>query len=144
MWELDHKEGWALKNWCIWTVVPERILASLRWNETKPVIQPWIFIGRNDAEAEDPVLWPPDAKSWLIGKDPNAGKDWGQEEKWITEDEVAGWHHWLNGLVFEQTPGHGEGQGSLLYCSPWGHKESDRTSWLNNINEQSTNLMGSE
>ena len=89
--------------------------------------QPWIFLGRTDAEAEAPVLWPPDAKSWLTGKDPDAGKDWGQEEKGVTEDEMAGWHHRLNGHEFEQTLGDSEGQGSLVCCSSQGHKESDTT-----------------
>ena len=87
--------------------------------------QSWIFIGRTDAEAL--VLWPPDAKSWLIGKDPDAGKDWRQEKKGTTEDEMVGWHHWLNGHEFEQVPGDGEGQGSLVCFSPWGHKELDMT-----------------
>ena len=91
----------------------------------------WIFIGRTDAEAEIPILWPPDAKSWLIGKDPDAGKAWGQEEKGTTEDEMVGWHHWLNGHEFEQAPGDGDGQGSLVCCSPWGRKESDTTERLN-------------
>ena len=103
--------------------------------EIKPVNpkgnQLWIFIGRTDVEAEAPVLWPPDVKSWRIGKDPDAGKDWGQE-KWVTEDETVGWHHWLNRCEFEQTPGDGEGQGSLLCYSPWGRKESDMTYQLNN------------
>ena len=85
--------------------------------------QPWIFIGRTDAEA--PILWPPDAKSWLIGRDRDSGKDWGQQEKSVTEDEMVGWHHWLSGQEFEHSPGVDEGQGSLPYCSPWGHKESD-------------------
>ena len=93
--------------------------------------QPWIFIGRTDAEAETPVLWPPDAKSWLIGKDPDAGKDWRQEEKGTTEDEMVGWHHWLNGHEFEQTPGVGDGQGGLACCSPWSCKELDVTERLN-------------
>ena len=92
----------------------------------------WIFIGRTDAEAEAPILWPPDAKNWLIGKDPDAGKDWRQEEKGTTENEMVGWHHWLNGHGFEQTPEGSEGQGSLACCSPCGHKELDRTEWLNN------------
>ena len=122
MWELDHKEGWAPKNWCFWTVVPERIPESPRWNEIKSVIQPWIFIGRNDAEAEVPVLWPPDAKSWLIGKDPDAMKDWGQEEKWVTEGEVVRWHHWLSGHEVGKLQDTVEGQGSLLYCSPCGQR----------------------
>ena len=93
--------------------------------------QSWAFIGRTDVEAETPVLWPPDAKSWLIWKDPGAGKDLGWEEKGMTEDEMAGWHHWLNGHGFGWTPGVGDGQGALAYCSPWGHKESDMTEQLN-------------
>ena len=95
--------------------------------------QSWIFIGRTSAEAEAPILWPPDAKSWLIGKDPDAGKDRGQEEKGTTEDEMVGWHHWLNGREFEQTPGDGERQGSLACWSSWGCKELDMTWQLNNI-----------
>ena len=91
--------------------------------------QSWTFIGRTDAEA--PILWPPDVKSQLIGKDPDAGKDWGQKEKEVTEDEMVGWHHWLNGHEFGQTPGDGDGQGSLSCCHSWGHKESDTTEWLN-------------
>ena len=94
--------------------------------------QPWTFIGRTNAEAEAPVLWPPDVKSWLNRKDPDAGKDWRQEEKGTTEDEMVGWHHRLNGHEFEQTPGDGEGQGTLACCSPWGHKEEDMTERLNN------------
>ena len=118
MWELDHKEGWVLKNWCFWTVVLEKTLESpLDCKEIKPVNRkgnrPWIFIGRTDVEAETPILWPPDAKSQLIGKDPDAEKDWGQEEKGMMEDEMVGWHHWLNGHDFEQTQGDSEGQGSL-------------------------------
>ena len=104
MWELDYKENWELKNWCFWTVVLEKTLESpLDSKEIQPVHpkgnQPWIFTGRADAEA--PILWPPDAKSQLTGKDPDAGKDWGQEEKGMTEDEMVGWHHWLNGHEFE-------------------------------------------
>ena len=94
--------------------------------------QPWIFIGRTDAKAEALILWPPTAKSWLIGKDPNAGKDRRQEKKGMTEDEMIRWHHWFNGHEFEKVPGDGEGQGSLACCSPWGHKESDMTEWLKN------------
>ena len=94
--------------------------------------QPWIFIGRTDAEAETPILWPPDAKSWFIGKDPDVGKDWRQEEKGVTEDERVGWHHWLNGHEFEQTLGDNDGQESLVCCSSRGHKESDMTEWWNN------------
>ena len=102
--------------------------------EIKPVYpkgnQSWIFVGRTDAEAEALVLWPPDAKSWLIEKDPDAGKDWRQKEKGVIEDEMVGWHHWLDGHEFELTPGVGDGQGSLACCSPWGLKESDMTEWL--------------
>ena len=106
MWELDHKESWALKDWCFWTVVLEKILESpLDYKEIKPVHpkgnQPQIFIGRTYAEAEAPILWPPDVKNWLNGKDPDAGKDWRQEEKGTTEDETVGWHHRLNGHEFE-------------------------------------------
>ena len=93
--------------------------------------QSWVFIGRTDVEAETPILWPPDAKSWLIWKDPDAGKDWGQEEKGTTEDEIAGWHHWLTGHEFGWTLGVGDGQGGLICCSPWGRKESDTTEQLN-------------
>ena len=105
-WELDYKESWALKNWCFWTVVLKKTLKSpLDSKEIQPVHpkgnQSWIFIGRTDAEAETPVFWPPDAKKWLIGKDPVAGKEWRQEEKGTTEDEMVGWNHWLNGHQFE-------------------------------------------
>ena len=137
MWELNHKESWALKNWCFWTVVLEKTLVShLDCKEIKIMnprgSQPWIFSGRTFAEAETPILWPPDVNSQLIGKDPDAGKDKRQEEKGVTEDELVGWHHWLYGHEFEQTPGHGEGQGSLDCCCPWGCKESDTTERLNN------------
>ena len=136
MWELDHKEGWELKNWCFWTVVLEKTLESpLDCKNIKPVNpkgnQPWIFIGRTDAEAEAPIVWPPDAKSWLIGKDCGAGKDGGQEEKGTTEDEMVGWQHRLDGHEFKQAPGVGEGQNPILACcSLWGHRESDTTEWL--------------
>ena len=141
-WELDHKDGWALKNWCFQTVVLGKILESpLDCKEIKPVSpqlnQSWIFIRRTDAEAETPILWPSDAKSRLIGKDPDAGKDWGQREKGMTEDEMVGWHHRLNEREFEQTPGDTEGQGSLACCSPWGHKEWGTTEWMNNNNNGS-------
>ena len=102
--------------------------------------QSWIFIGRTDAEAETPILWPPDAKNWLIGKDPDAGKDWRQEEKGRTEDKMVRWHHWLDGHEFGWTPGVGDGQGSLACCSPWGHKESDTTEELNWV-EQPEQLL---
>ena len=122
------------KNWCFWSVVPEKTLESpLDCKETKPVNpegnQSWIFIGRTDAKT--PILWPPDVKYWLLKKDPDARKDWRQEEKRTTEDEMVGWHHWLNGHEFEQTPGVGDGQGSLVSCSPWGRKELDTTERLN-------------
>ena len=136
MWELDHKEGWAPKNQCFWTMLLEKTLESpLEWKEIKPVHpkgnQSWIFIGRPDAEAETPIIWIPDVKNWLIGKDPDAGKDWRQEEKGTTEDETVGWHHWLNGHEFDQALGSGDGQGILACCTPWGHKESYTTEWLN-------------
>ena len=132
---MDYKEGWALKNWCFWTVVLEKTLGSpLDCKEIQPVHseggQPWDFFGRNDAKAETPVLWPPHAKSWLIGKDSDAGRDQGQE-KGTTEDEMAGCHHWLDGRESEWTPGVGDGQGGLACCSSWGHKESDTTEQLN-------------
>ena len=135
MWELDHKKRWALKNWCLWTMVLEKTLESpLDSKEIKPVNpkrnQSWIINGRIAAEA--PILWPPDVKSWLTGKDPHAGKDWEQEEKGMTEDEMVGWHLWLNGHEFEQTLGDSGGQGSLAYCSLWGRKESDMAHQLNN------------
>ena len=127
MWMLDHKEGWALKNWYFRTVVLEETLESpLDYKEIKPVNpkgnQSWIFIGRLMLKLKLLILWPPDAKSRLTGKDPDAGKDWGQEKKGSTEDEMLGWHHQLNGHEFEQTPGDSEGQGNLVCCSPWGRK----------------------
>ena len=139
MWELDHKESWVLKNWCFWTVVLQKTLESpLDCKEIKPVHsegnQSWISIGRTDAEAETSILWPLDAKNWVIRKDPDGGKDWRQEEKGTTEDEMVGWHHRLNGHEFEQALGVGEGQGSLVCSSPWGHKELDTTERLNNDN----------
>ena len=129
MWELDPKEDWALKNWCFWTMVLEKTLESpLDCKEIQPVHskgdQSWIFIGRTDAEAEAPILWLPDAKSWLVRKDPEAGKDWRQEAKGMFRlGEMFAWHHWLNAHEFEQAPGDGEGQGSLVCCSPWSRKE---------------------
>ena len=122
--KLNHTEGWALKNWCFWTVMLEKTLSPLYWKEIKPVNpkgnQPWIFIGRSDAEAEAPILWPPDAKNWLTGKDPDAGKDWRREEKGTEENEMVEWHHWLDGHEFKQVLGIGDGQGSLACYSPWG------------------------
>ena len=136
MWGLDCKESWALKNWCFWTVVLEKTLESpLDCKEIQLVYlrgyQSWVFTRRTDAEAETPVLWPPHMKSWLIGKDPDAGRDWGQEEKVTTEDEMARWHHWLDGHEFGWTPGVGDGQGGLACCDSWGHKKSDMTERLN-------------
>ena len=127
-WTIKNAEYWRIDTFELWVL--EKILESpLDCKEIKPVNskgnQPWIFIGRTDAEA--PVLWPPDAKSWLIWKDHDAGKDWGQEEKGMTEDEMVGWHHWLNGREFEQALRDGDGQGSLACCSPWGHKDLDMT-----------------
>ena len=136
MWELDYKESWALKNWHFLTVVLEKTLGSpLDCKEIQPAHpkghQSWVFTGRTDVEAETPVLWPPHSKSWLIWKDPDAGKDWGQEEKGMTEDEMAGWHHWLDGHGFGWTPGVADGQGGLACCGSWGCKELDTTEWLN-------------
>ena len=136
MWELDHKESWLLKNWCFWTVVLDKTLESpLDCKEIQPVhsegVQPWDFFGSNDAKAETPVLWPPHAKSWLIGKDSDARRNWGQEEKGTTEDDMAGWHHWLNGCESEWTLGVGDGQGGLACCDSWGRKELHTTERLN-------------
>ena len=130
------KKSWAPKNWCFWTVVLEKTLENpLDCKEIQPVHpkgdQSWIFIRKTDAKAETPILWPPDAKNWLIWKDPDAGRDWRQEEKGTTEDEMVGWHHWLNGHKFEQTLGGGGGQGGLACCSQWGCKELDTTEQLN-------------
>ena len=132
---LDHKESWVLKNWCFWTVVLEKPLESpLDYKEIKPVNpkgnQPWIFIGRTDAKAEAPMLWPCNVKIWLIGKDPDAGKDWRQQEKGSTEDEMVGWHHWLDGHEFEQAPGVGDGQGSLVVLG----SQSIRHYWATELN----------
>ena len=141
MWELDCGESWALKNWCFWTVVLEKTLESpLDCMQIQPVHpkgdQPWVFIGRTDVEAETPILGPPAAKSWLIWKDPVAGKDWGQEEKGMTEDEMSGWHHRLNGREFEWIPGVGDVQGGLVCRGSWGRKELDMTesNWVTELN----------
>ena len=136
MWELDYKESWMPENWCFLTMVLEKTLESpLDCKEIQPVHpkgdQSWVFIGRTDIEAEAPILWPPGVKSRVIWKDPDAGKDWGQEEKGTTEDEMVGWHHRLDGHESEQAPGVGDGQGTLLCCSAWGHKELHPTDWLN-------------
>ena len=135
MWELDCEEGWEPKNCCFWTVVLEKTLQSpLDYKEIQSVHSkgdhPWDFFGRNDAKAETPILWPPHAKSWLIGKDSDAGRDWGQEEKGMTEDEMARWHHWLDGCE-SPTPGDGDGQGGLACCNSWGSKESYTTERVN-------------
>ena len=133
MWELDYKESWVLKNWCFWTVVLEK--TPLDCKEIQPVHPKgdlsWLFTGRTDAKVETLILWPPHAKSCLIGKDPDAGRDWGQKEKGTTEDEMAGWYHWLDGHESEWTPGVGDGQGALAYCDSWDCKELDTTEWLN-------------
>ena len=136
MWELEHKESWAPKNWCFWTVVLETTPKSpLDCKEIQPIHpignQSWVFIGRTDVEAETPVLWPPDVKSWLIWKDPHAVKDWGQEEKGMTEDEMVGWHHRLNGNEFGRTMGVGDGQGGLVRCIPCDRKVLDTSERLN-------------
>ena len=134
--ELDCEEGWAPKNWYFWTVVLEKTLESpLDCKEIQPIHsegdQPWDFFGRNDAKAEAPVLWPPHAKSWLIGKDSDAGRDWGQEEKGTTQDQMAAWHHGLDGLESEWTLGDVDWQGGLACCHSWGRKESNTTEQLN-------------
>ena len=130
------EESWVPENWCFWTVVLEKTLESpLYCKEIQPVHskgdQPWVFFERNDAKAETPVLRPPHVKTWLIEKDSDAGRDWGQEEKGTTEDEMAGWHHQLDEREFEWTPGVGDGQGGLVCCDSWGHRESDTTEQLN-------------
>ena len=135
MWELDYKENWVPKIWCFWTVVLEKTLGSpLDCREIQPVHpkgnESWIFTGSTDAKAETPILWPSDAKNWLIWKDPDAGKDWRQKEKGMTEDEMVGWHHRLDGHEFEQSPRLG-GQINLACCSPWSCKESNTTEQLN-------------
>ena len=137
MWELDHKEGWALNNWWFWSLVLEKTLESPLDCKQIKLFNPkgnqsWIFIGRTDAES--PILGPPDVNSRLFRKDPDAGKDWRQEKKEKTEDEMVGWHHWFKGHEFEQALGDGGGQGSLTCCSPWGHKE-----WLSDWTTTTTN-----
>ena len=136
MWVFDYKESWVTKNGCFWTVGLEKTLESpLDYKEIQPVHpkgdQSWMFIGRADVEAETPILWPPDVKSYLIWKDPDAGKDWREEEKGTTEDEMVGWHHWLNRHGFGWTLGVGDRQGGLVCCGSWGHKELDVTERLN-------------
>ena len=147
MWELNHKEGRAPKNWCFWTVVLEKILDNpLGRKEIKPVNlkgnQSWTFIGKTDAKAETPILWPPDASSQLIGKDSDVGKDWRWKEKGATEDEMIGWHHWFNGHEPGQTLGDGEVRESwCAVCSPWGWKQPDMTWQLNNNNLHYSKLL---
>ena len=136
MWELDYIESWALKKWCFWAVVLEKTLESrLDCKEIQPVHpkgdQSWVFIGRTDAEGETPILWPPDAESWLIWKDRDAGKGWGREEKGTTEDKMAEWHYWLDGHEFGWTPGVGDGQAGLACCGSWDCRESFKTERLN-------------
>ena len=136
--ELDHKESQTSNNWCFWTVVLEKTLESpLGCKEIQPVYpkenQPWIFIGRTDVEAEIPILWPPGEKNWFIWKDPDARKDWRCEEKGMTEDKMVAWHHRLNGQEFEQAPGVGDGQGSLVLCSPWGSQRVGHD-WATELN----------
>ena len=136
MWELDYKESWEQRNWCFWTVVLEKTHENpLECKEIKPVNpkgnQSWILIGRTMLKLKLQYFWPPDAKNSLIGKDPDAGKDWRQEEKGMAEDEMVRWHHPLNGREFEEARGVGDEQGSLACCSPWGRRESDTTERLN-------------
>ena len=133
---VDYKKSWAPKNWCFWTVVLETTVESpLDCKEIQPVHpkgdQSWVFVGRTDVEAETPIFWLPDAKNWLIGNDPDAGKDWRQEEKGMIEDEIVGWHYGLKGHEFEWTPRDGDGQGGLVCWDSWVSKESDMTERLN-------------
>ena len=135
MWELDYKESWALKNWCFWTVVLENTLESPLDCKEIQTSRPkgdksWVFIGRTDVEAETPILWPPDVKSWVIWKDPDAGKDWAQEEKGTTEDEMVGRHHRLNGQEFGWTPGVGDEQGGLVCCRSRLSDWTELKNWL--------------
>ena len=144
MWELDYKENWAPKNWCFWTVVLEKTPESpLDCKEIQPIHpkgnQSWIFIGRTEAEAETPILWPPDAKNWLTGKDPDERKDWKQEEKGTTEDEIVGWHHRLDRHEFEQALRVGDGQGSLVCHSPWGRSQTWLSDWTELNTHEQTN-----
>ena len=139
MWVLDHKERWESKNWCFWTVVLEKTLESPLNCQVIQLVhskgdQSWVFIGRTDVDAETPIVWLPNAESWLIWKDPDAGKDWGQEEKGMTEDEMGGRHHWLDGHGFGWTLGVGDGQGGLACCGPWesqrvGHDWATELNW---------------
>ena len=145
MWDLDHRECWWPKNWYFWSVVLEKSLESpldCKKTQVHPKgYQSWVFIGGIDVEAETPILQPPDKKSWLIWKDPDTGQDWRQEEKGMTEDEMVGWHHWLDGHGFRWTPGVGDGQGGLACCGSWVRKESDRTERLNGTEHPSYTLL---
>ena len=137
MWELNYKDTWTPKNWCFWTMVLEKTLESPLDSKEIQLVhpkgdQPWIFIGRTDAEAKAPILWLPDAKSGLTGKDPDAGKDWRQEEKGMTENEMVGWHHQIDGHEFEQALGNSDGQGSLACSSPWGLRVGH--DWVTELN----------
>ena len=134
MWALDHREGWMPEDWCFLTAVLEKTLESSLNSKIKPVNpkgnQSWLFIHwRTDIDADAPILWPPDVENWLIGKDPDARKDWRPEEKGTTEDEMVGRHHWINGHEFEQALGIGDEHGSLMCCSPWCHKETRLSDW---------------
>ena len=132
MWELDHKESWAPKNWCFWTVVLRVPWTARRSNQSVlKEISPGCSLEGLTLKLKLPILWPPDAKIWLLGKDPDAGKEWGQEEKWTTEDEMVGWHHQHNGHGFGWILRVGDGQGGLACCVSWGRKELDTTEWLN-------------
>ena len=127
MWELDCEESWEPKNWCFWTVVLKKTFESPLNCKEIQLVHPkgdksWVFISGTDFEAETPILWPPDVKNWPIWKAPDAGKYWGQEEKGTTEDEMVGWHHWLNGHGFGWTPGAGDGQRGLTWCGSWGRR----------------------
>ena len=137
MWELDYKESWAQRNWQLWTLMLEKTLESpLDCKEIQPVNpkgnQSWMFIESTDAEAETPILWPPDVRNWLIGQDPDARKYWRWEEKGMTEDEMVGWHHRLNGHEFEQAPRVSNGQGRLACCSPWSRRVGH--DWVTELN----------
>ena len=147
MWELDCEESWASKNWWFWTMVLEKTLESpLDCKEIQPVHpkgdQSWVFIGRTDVEAETSIFWPPNVKSWIVWEDPDAEKDWGQEEKGRTEDEMVRWHHWLKEHGFGWTPVVGDGQGGLVWCGSWGRKESDLTERLNWLTERGDGGLG--
>ena len=144
MWELDYKASWMLKNRCSWTVMLEKTLENhLDCEEIQPVHpkgnQSWIFIGRTDAEVETPILWPPDAKNWLIGKDPDAEKDWRWEEKGMTKDEIVGWHHQLYGHEFEQAPGVDDGQGNMVSCTSWNRRV--RHDWMTKMKYMTQKIL---